>query len=420
MAVTTKKTTLFLAGGVAAAALVAYAAGAFDPLLKRPDMIAALPGAGRSEPQDASAQPPAAALQAPQPAGAAAPAEPATPPANAPADAGAAEPAVIAPSFDVMRVEGDGSIVIAGKAAANAKVDLLVGSSEIGSAIAGADGDFAVVLDEPLKPGDYQIVLRATAPDNVVAMSVETAVVSIPETSDGQVLALVEEPGKPAQMITLPKPQQPAAAARPPQAADAPPAASAPPAPEAAPKPAEQQAALPQPTEPAPAAPEAAGAAVRVEAVEIDGRKIFVAGAADPGRTVRGYANEILLGDAKASPDGRYLIEADRNLPVGDYIIRVDALEPDGVKVAARAAVPFEREPGETIAAVAPSAPQPAAPSAQPPAAETPAATLPSTETPAAAAPVAPAPETDTAGGAPAASAPSVTAEQPGAGQAGG
>ena len=54
------------------------------------------------------------------------------------------------------------------------------------------------------------------------------------------------------------------------------------------------------------AGPAAAGPHVVVEAVEIDGRKIFVAGAADPGRTVRGYANEILLGDAKASPDGRY------------------------------------------------------------------------------------------------------------------
>ena len=62
------------------------------------------------------------------------------------------------------------------------------------------------MLEDPLKPGDYQIVLRATAPDNVVAMSVETAVVSVPETPDGQVLALVEEPGKPSQMITVPQP----------------------------------------------------------------------------------------------------------------------------------------------------------------------------------------------------------------------
>ncbi|TGT22996.1 hypothetical protein EN815_34255, partial [Mesorhizobium sp. M4B.F.Ca.ET.172.01.1.1] len=40
---------------------------------------------------------------------------------------------------------------------------------------------------------------------------------------------------------------------------------------------------------------------IAVEAVEIDGSKIFVAGTADPGRKVRAYADAILLGDAKTS-----------------------------------------------------------------------------------------------------------------------
>jgi hypothetical protein len=152
--------------------------------------------------------------------------------------------------------------------ASNAKVDLLVGSNVIGSATADAGGDFAVVLEDPLKPGDYQIVLRATAPDNVVAMSMETAVVSVPETPDGQVLALVEEPGKPSQMITLPAPQAPAAEAKPPEAAAPAPAPEAPAAEAPAAKPApgaEEQAALREPAAPAPApaTPTPAGPAVR-------------------------------------------------------------------------------------------------------------------------------------------------------------
>ena len=327
-----------------------------------------------------------------------------------------AEPAVLPPSFDVVRVEGGGSIVIAGKATPAANVELLVGSRVIGKAAAGADGDFAVVLEEPLKPGNYQIVLRSTAPDGVVAMSIETAVVSIPETKDGQVLALVEEPGKPSEMITVPKPEAPSKGA---QAPVTPPAAAAP---AAESKPGEQvEAALPPKPAPveAPAAPAAAGPHVVVEAVEIDGRKIFVAGGADAGRTVRGYANDILLGDATASPDGRYLIEAERDLPVGDYIIRIDALEPDGVKVAARAAVPFEREPGETIAAVAPLASGVPAPPAQAPATETPPAAGVAPATPPATAPdaVAEAPTAPAASGtepgkAPAAEAPAM-AEAP-------
>ncbi|WP_432284392.1 LysM peptidoglycan-binding domain-containing protein [Aminobacter sp. BA135] len=335
MAINPLKIFLLAAGGSAAAATVAYVSGALDPYLAPPAAIASLPAPATTTPTaDKPADPakPAAGAEAPATV------------APAPA-APAAAAAVIAPSFDVVRVENNGSVVIAGKAAGNSKVEIVTGSKVIGAAVAGADGDFAVVLNDPLKPGDYQIVLRATAPDNVVATSTETAVVSVPSDPGGQVLALVEEPGKPAQLITVPKP------------ADAP----------SAPATAEQQASAPATApaaEPAPAksAAPAAEIKVAVEAVEIEGKKIFIAGSADAGRKVRAYANEILIGETQTSPEGRFLIEAERELPVGDYIIRVDALEPNGAKVVARAAVPFQREPGEAVAAVAPQPTAPAAP----------------------------------------------------------
>lgn len=335
MAIAPLKIFLFAAGGAAAVAAVAYVSGALDPYLASP------PAAIAAKPQPAPVKPEAKATSAPVVS-------------PQPAPAAGAAPVVIAPSFDVVRVEPDGSIVMAGKAAASAKVEIVTGSKVIGSAVAGQEGDFAVVLDNPLKPGDYQIVLRSTAPDNVVATSTETAVVSIPETSDGQVLALVEEPGKPAELITVPEPVK--APATPPATAPEPtspePAAQAP---ATAPQVEASVPAAAAPSAPAPAKP-AAGPKVAVEAVEIEGKKIFIAGTADTGRKVRAYANEILVGEAIGSPEGRFLIEAERDLPIGDYIIRVDALEPDGVKVAARAAVPFEREPGEAISAVAPTA----------------------------------------------------------------
>jgi hypothetical protein len=265
----------------------------------------------------------------------------------------ASSPEVEVPSFDIVRVEPGGSMVIAGKAPPNSKVQILTGGDVIGETVGDLDGDFAAVVDQPLKPGDYNIVLRVTTADDGVAMSSGTAVVSVPDTPNGQVLALVEEPGKPSEMITvLPEFEAPADAAQPPAAAP-PPAKVKPGEPvQAVPPPAP----VPAPAQPAPAAPLPASPMVRVEAVEVEGRKIFVAGVADPERQVRGFANEILLGDTKASPEGRYLIESEHDLPVGDFIIRVDALESNGVKVAARAAVPFERQPGEAVAAVAPPA----------------------------------------------------------------
>lgn len=317
--------------------------------------------------------------------------------AEEPAAAAGEEPAapdIKVPVFDLVRVEPDGSVVIAGSAAPGSVVELIAGATVIGTATAGQTGDFAVVLDEPLKPGDYTVVLRATSGDNVVASSTQTAVIAVPESRNGQVLALVEEPGEPSRLITVPSApaaetpaaentgvaaagDEPAETAAPAEVAaaeddgktlagDQETAASDSAAPAAAegstvvaeePKPdtaaGENQVAAAAQTEDKPV-PSAPPARVAVEAVEIEGRKVFVAGRTEAGTTVRVYANDILLGQAVASEGGRFLIEAERELPVGDYIVRADMLKTGTADVVARAAVPFEREEGENVAAVAP------------------------------------------------------------------
>ncbi|MER8955351.1 LysM peptidoglycan-binding domain-containing protein [Mesorhizobium sp. M0833] len=376
MAINPLKAFLFAAGGSVAAAGTAYLSGALDPYLNstRPAEVAAL-------------TPPASKPVAPATEGRLPPAPAASTDAAAPAAATAA--GAIVPTFDIVRVESNGSIVVAGNAAPNAKVEILNGSTVLGSTVAGPDRAFAIILDDPLKPGDYTITLRSTA-GNIVTASAQTAVVSIPRNSTGQVLAMVEEPGKPSELLTVPAPEAKSDAALPATGTELP-AAAAPAAIEAAPAP------VAPATPAAPAAP-AAEPKIVVEAVEIDGNKIFIAGVTDPGRKVRAYANDILLGDAKTSPDRHFLVEATRDIPVGTYTIHVDALDADGVRVVARAAVPFEREPGEAVAAVAPAGPKPAgikpaepnapateaAPTTPATAAETPATTpTPATEAPA-------------------------------------
>jgi nucleoid-associated protein YgaU len=424
MAINPLKAFLFAAGGTVAAAGTAYVSGALDPYLNHtpPANVAALTPPAAPKPADPGTEarlPPAEVPAAPA----------AVPQATAPAATDAAAPAApaadgpIAPSFDVVRVESNGSIVVAGNAAPNAKVEILNGTAVLGSTVAGPDGAFVIILDDPLKPGDYTIALRATTGD-VVTPSVQTAVVSVPKDAAGQVLAMVEEPGKPAELLTVPapetKPAVPAAgdqAAAPAAPAAEAPAATAPaPAAPAAPAPAVVEAA-PAPAAPAtPLAPAVAEPKIVVEAVEIDGNKIFVAGLADAGRKVRAYANDILLGDAQTSPDGHFLVEATRDIPVGSYTIHVDGLDADGVKVVARAAVPFEREPGEAIAAVAPAEPKPAeAKPAAPAVAEAPAASaapavVAAAPTEPAPAPAAPATEAPAVATAPATEAPAAVA----------
>ncbi|WP_274629443.1 LysM peptidoglycan-binding domain-containing protein [Arvimicrobium flavum] len=385
------KALLFLAGGTAVAGVAAYATGALDPLFKSPPAAVAeapekpataktgdeaatkesrlegseKPAASPAPASDQGAQgeqkpqaPEIAAIDPNKPI-----AEDAAPQPVAPADGSPV------PTFDLVRVEADGSMVIAGKAAPKARVELLTAGDAIGEGRAGEGGDFVIVLDKPLAPGDYQITIRATNPQAAVA-STQTAIVSIPKEAGGQVLAMIEEPGKPSEIITVPQPAPSATAAqpteqKPAEAASEQPAGSDGAAGQAKPnesvaqadpaKPAETAAAEPTPAQqPAVAQPGGPTPDVAVEAVEIDGPKVFVAGRAPAGSSVRVYAGESPLGESKASPAGRFLVEALKDLPVGNYIVRADVIGPDGVQVIARAAVPFEREPGENIAAVAP------------------------------------------------------------------
>ncbi len=85
------------------------------------------------------------------------------------------------PRFDVLRVEPDGSTVIAGNAAAGAKVEILNGEQVISSQTVDQTGDFAAVLDQPLAPGDHSLQIRATGPDGKVVTSEEVATISVPQ-----------------------------------------------------------------------------------------------------------------------------------------------------------------------------------------------------------------------------------------------
>ena len=134
------------------------------------------------------------------------PADAPQPPASAPVPEAASQaPATsAAPAFDVLRVEPNGSTVIAGRAEPDATVEVAAGDKIIAAIKAGPSGDFAIVLDQPLPAGDHQLVLRATGKNGETVLSDETATVSVPETEDGKLLAMVTKPGKASRLINVP------------------------------------------------------------------------------------------------------------------------------------------------------------------------------------------------------------------------
>ncbi|KQO75438.1 LysM peptidoglycan-binding domain-containing protein [Rhizobium sp. Leaf262] len=259
------------------------------------------------------------------------PAQPANPQTPAPATAPAPTTgdAAILPTFDVLRVEPDGSAVIAGKAAPGSNLEIVNNGQVIAKTTVEGSGDFAAVLDNPLAPGDHEIILRATGKDGKAAQSKETATVSVPSQKNGELLAMVTTPGKASRVMTMP---------------EAPPSDLQ--AQATAPATTPQNNANPSPATAAPAASapqsQAEAATIRVVAVEFEGTKIFVAGSAPANTMVRVLVDDKAIGSIKSEASGSFVVEGDVDLSVGDHVVTAEALDAAG-NVTVRVRVPFAR-----------------------------------------------------------------------------
>lgn len=113
-----------------------------------------------------------------------------------------AKPAV--PTFDLLRVEKDGSVLISGLSTPNSAVEIVQGDTVLGKTKSAENGDFVVVFDNPLKPGDYELYIRTTRKDGTKTRSLEAAIIAIPEKG-GELLAMVSKPSGPSKMIQVTK-----------------------------------------------------------------------------------------------------------------------------------------------------------------------------------------------------------------------
>lgn len=268
----------------------------------------------------------------------------------------------VTPAFDLLRVEPDGSTVIAGRGQPNTKLEIRNGETVVATADIGPSGDFAAVFDRPLAAGDYQLTLNTRDDKGASKTSQEVATVSVPKDAGGELLAMVSKPGEASRLITVPQAAGKAvdtATALAGQVAEIA-VTTGDAVAEAGGKAADAVLA-----ETEKAAGEAVAAAenavadvaaraqARVSAVELEGRRMFVAGTAKPDALVRIYADDMLVGEARADGEGRYVVDGAIDLPVGRHTVRADVMSADGGKVDFRASVPFDRPEGEQVAVVA-------------------------------------------------------------------
>ncbi len=83
-------------------------------------------------------------------------------------------------TFDVIRVDADGSVVVAGKFAPNSKIDIMIDDNAWGEAETNADGEWVWISSDKLAPGDYELYTIGKLSDAEVK-SDRSQVISVPE-----------------------------------------------------------------------------------------------------------------------------------------------------------------------------------------------------------------------------------------------
>jgi nucleoid-associated protein YgaU len=93
----------------------------------------------------------------------------------------------------------------------------------------------------------------------------------------------------------------------------------------------------------APAEPEKTLGEISIRAAEVEVDTLYVAGEAPPGALVRVYADDDFVGEAEATDKGAWLVQAKKPIPVGEVLLRADAVAPGTDSPIGQAELPFVR-----------------------------------------------------------------------------
>jgi nucleoid-associated protein YgaU len=206
----------------------------------------------------------------------------------------------VKPSFDVVRIEPDGSAVIAGRAAPGAKVTIYNGKDPIGSATANDRGEWTLLPEKNLPPGDTQLTIKAETADGKTVEADKVVVLKVPgkKSDDGALAVMVpKKVGERPKLLQSP----------------------------------------------------AKGPGIREGTLSLDlidyddeGHMTF-AGRGAPGAALQVYAENKPLAKTAVDDKGDWYVKPESALSPGSYTLRLDQIE--NGKVTARIEVPFTRSP---------------------------------------------------------------------------
>lgn len=218
-----------------------------------------------------------------------------------------------APSFDVVRINPNGDAVIAGRAAPGAKVTLLDDGKPIGEAKADDRGDWVLLPNSAIAPGEHKFTLQVDQSG------------AAPLQSDRMVIVVVPAPAKDIAGNAVTAPAG-ALALSVPRNGDGP------------------SQILNMPSSGSPDdVPVGAADAPTLDVIDFDPEgRMTLAGRAPANSKIALYLDDKLLGTAEVDAQGRWGFVPAEKLSIGRHELRVDQVDETG-KVIARIVQPIEQ-----------------------------------------------------------------------------
>lgn len=219
----------------------------------------------------------------------------------------AAEEQVV-PEFDLVRISRGGTGVIAGRMTPGARVELYANGVKINEVVANDDGEWVMILQEPLEAGSVELNLKAVDKNQqLIAEASNVVVVSVPERDDKR---FVEREQNGVVAVLTPKSGEGASTVL---------------------------------QKPGVAAFGEVGESLSVDTIDYgDGGEAVFTGRSLPRVDVRLYLDDEFVGNVRANDSGRWSIPlTGKVLAPGSHVIRVDQTIGDG-EVQLRIEQPFE------------------------------------------------------------------------------
>ena len=203
---------------------------------------------------------------------------------------------VVLPQFDVVRIAKDGSAVLAGRASPGAKVTVSNSRQVIGTVTANRQGEWVLVPDRPLTPGDTELRVESEQHGRAKVSADHVVVLKVPERDSK------------AQSLVVLLPRKPQGTARILQ--------------KHAPEFAVQKRKL------------------IFKSVDYDDQgNTIMAGTGEIGHVIKIYADNQNLGEGKVNNAGEWIVQLKDKLSPGTHNLRVDQCYGNDVKT--RIEVPF-------------------------------------------------------------------------------